>query len=265
MGEHPPIFTRIVCGVDETPESLVAVRQAMRLRDPDGVMCLTAAVHIAKAVHAGPAATHAAESLQQDAEAALAAARDLAPGASERLVNGEPAAVLFHTAEAEDATLIAVGSHGRSRAEGMLLGTVAARVLHDAHRSVLIARAARNDPAAWPGSVVVGVDGSAESAAAYAVASHVAERFGADLRALASTRDRLDRQAAGAIAPELELQPARAVDALETASESADLVVVGSRGLHGLRSLGSVSERVAYNTGASVLIVRPPQSAKVST
>ena len=36
----------------------------------------------------------------------------------------------------------------------------------------------------------------------------------------------------------------------------ADLVVVGSRGLHGLRALGSVSERVAHRARASVLVVR---------
>jgi nucleotide-binding universal stress UspA family protein len=31
---------------------------------------------------------------------------------------------------------------------------------------------------------------------------------------------------------------------------------VGSRGLHGLRALGSVSERVAHDASCSVLVVR---------
>ena len=35
-----------------------------------------------------------------------------------------------------------------------------------------------------------------------------------------------------------------------------DLIVVGSRGLHGLRALGSVSERVAHGAKASVLVAR---------
>ena len=35
-----------------------------------------------------------------------------------------------------------------------------------------------------------------------------------------------------------------------------DLIVVGHRGLHGLRALGSVSERVAHEAQASVLVVR---------
>jgi nucleotide-binding universal stress UspA family protein len=34
------------------------------------------------------------------------------------------------------------------------------------------------------------------------------------------------------------------------------LLVVGSRGLQGLRSLGSVSERVAHEARCSVLVVR---------
>ena len=35
-----------------------------------------------------------------------------------------------------------------------------------------------------------------------------------------------------------------------------DLVVIGSRGLHGLKALGSVSERVAHQAECSVLVVR---------
>lgn len=44
------------------------------------------------------------------------------------------------------------------------------------------------------------------------------------------------------------------------ASLEADLVVVGSRGLHGLVGLGSVSERVAHRARCSVLVVREPAS-----
>jgi nucleotide-binding universal stress UspA family protein len=39
-----------------------------------------------------------------------------------------------------------------------------------------------------------------------------------------------------------------------------DLVVVGSRGLHGVRALGSVSERVAHRARCSVLVVNEPTS-----
>jgi nucleotide-binding universal stress UspA family protein len=39
--------------------------------------------------------------------------------------------------------------------------------------------------------------------------------------------------------------------------ESVSLVAVGSRGLTGLRALGSVSERVAHRAHCSVLVARP--------
>ncbi len=250
-----PTFERIVCGVDGTPASLVAVRQALRLLNANGSLHLVAAVHLAEAAHAGIAATHAARLLQGEVETALAEAQVAAPSATSKVVDGEPGAVLLREAETERATLVAVGSHGRRRAAGILLGTVAARVLRDATCSVLVAREARDDET-WPQSVLVGVDGSTGSAAALGVARSVAERFGGSLRAVASLKDQLDAEAARAIAPELEEEPARAVDVLAAASESADLVVVGSRGLHGLKALGSVSERVAHQARSSVLVVR---------
>lgn len=43
---------------------------------------------------------------------------------------------------------------------------------------------------------------------------------------------------------------------LTAAGADADLLVLGSRGLHGLRALGSVSERVAHRAACSTLIVR---------
>ena len=50
---------------------------------------------------------------------------------------------------------------------------------------------------------------------------------------------------------------ARPVEALVAASHAADLLVVGSRGLHGAKALGSVSERVAHQAACSVLVARP--------
>jgi nucleotide-binding universal stress UspA family protein len=253
---EPPIFTRIICGVDGTPASLVAVRQAVRLQDGDGSLLMTAVANLAKAAQAGMAASHAAELLQDEAEAALAEAQGIAPAASAKLVDGDPGLVLLNQAEADRATLIAVGSHGRRRAAGLLLGTVAARVLRDATCSVLVAKPARNAEA-WPQQIAVGVDGSLESAAAFDVAHGIADRFGGSVRPVASTKDQFDPQAAQVIAPQLEEYERPALDLLVAASESADLIVVGNRGLQGLKALGSVSERVAHQAHSSVLVVRP--------
>jgi nucleotide-binding universal stress UspA family protein len=254
------LFRRIVCGVDGTPESTTAVEQAARLKDADGELLLVSAANLALAAHAGMGASHAAELAQQDAESALAEARRLAPSATERLVDGNPADVLLR--EAEQATLLALGTHGRRRSVAHLLGTVAARVIRDAPTSVLIARPTRDSK--WPQSIVAGVDGSAESGVAFGVARQVAERFGATLRAAASTKDHLDEQAAREIAPGLEEDARGAVEVLVEASGSADLLIVGSRGLHGLKAVGSVSERVANQARCSVIVVRsehPPASA----
>jgi nucleotide-binding universal stress UspA family protein len=252
VAEAPALFRRIVCGVDGTPESTSAVEQAARLRDDDGVLRLVSAANLALAAHAGMGAVHAADLLQQDAESALAEAGRLAPSATEHLVNGDPVTVLLH--EAEQATLLALGTHGRGRTVALFLGTVAARMLRDAPTSVLIARPARDSE--WPQSIVAGVDGSASSGIAFSVARLVAERFGATVRATASTKDHLDEQAARKIAPDLDEDARGAVDVLVEASASADLLVVGSRGLHGLKALGSVSERVANQARCSVIVVR---------
>ncbi len=103
VAEAPALFQRIVCGVDGTPESTTAVEQAARLKDQDGELRLVSAANLSLAAHAGMAAVHAADLLQQDAESALADARRLAPSATERLVNGDPVRVLLR--EAEQATL----------------------------------------------------------------------------------------------------------------------------------------------------------------
>jgi universal stress protein A len=253
------LFDRILCGVDGTPASLVAVRQALRLQDEPASVLLLAIANLAQAAHAGMAARHAADLLQHEAEAALAEAQAIAPSASAKLLDGDPVAVMLSQAETERVTLIAVGSHGRRRAAGLLLGTVAARMLRDAPCSVLVARAAR-DAEAWPRTVVAGVDGSLDSAAAFTVARSLAARFGGSVRAMGSAKDQLDREAARAIAPELEEHGAPAVDVLVAAADPADLVVVGSRGLQGLKALGSVSERVAHHARSSVLVVRSGQT-----
>jgi len=117
---------------------------------------------------------------------------------------------------------------------------------------------ARTAGAEFPQRIVVGVDGSPESAAAYETARRLAGRFTADLWPVVahggkSADKALVRRIVDGRHEDLPDDP---VTALVAAAADADLVVVGSRGLHGLGSLGSVSERVAHQARASVLIVR---------
>jgi nucleotide-binding universal stress UspA family protein len=52
---------------------------------------------------------------------------------------------------------------------------------------------------------------------------------------------------------------AHPVVALVERSRTVDLVVVGSRGIHGLRALGSVSERIAHQAHCTALVVHELQ------
>ena len=251
------MFERIVVGVDASPESLEAVRQADTLLQPGGRLVLIAAVDLSETIHfqIAPTALHAArralekaEELDRAAAAALDRAREEATRATDVAavqVGGAPSAALLETVATEGADVVAVGTHGLGRVAGIALGSVASRMLHRAPCSVLVAR--RPGPGAWaPRRIVVGVDGSPEAEAALAVARELETRFEADTTVLRADVGNPARAlvdvASGAASPSM--------------GPAADLLVVGSRGLDGARALGSVSERVAHRAPCSVLVVR---------
>ena len=186
------MFERIVIGVEESPESLVAVRQASRLLEPDGRLVLAAVADVALAVDAGWAATQVLEDIESEARTALSAACAEAPGAEAVLLDGAPAHALLETARHQGADLVAVGTHGGSRTKGILLGSVATLMLHEARCSVLIARPSTDD-AEFPRTICVGVDGSPGSAQAAEVARKLAQRFNATLAKIAACGGDEDR------------------------------------------------------------------------
>jgi nucleotide-binding universal stress UspA family protein len=252
------LFPSVVCGVDASEAGKIAARVAARVADPDGALVLVAVDDPSLAVHGGWQAVAIAAQLLHDAQAALAQAHDEATSThpvETRLLEGDPLRCLLAEAERRDASLVAAGTHGQSRPVGIALGSVSTSLLHEAPCSVLIARAPRAEP--WPRSLVVGIDGSPGSAEALAAARALSARFGVPLRAVVATGEgTVDLEAARRLAPELEELPGSPVDELHALSEDADLVVVGSRGLKGLRALGSVSERIAHEARCSVLVVR---------
>jgi nucleotide-binding universal stress UspA family protein len=171
---------------------------------------------------------------------------------------GDPFSCLLAEIERRRATLLVVGSHGRSRATGLAFGSVGTRLLRDAPCSVLVARPPMET--LWPRSIVVGLDGSRESAVASAAARDLARRLRTRLRFVAATGEaNVHLTAAYRIAEEIEEHFGSAVRELHRLSFGTDLVVVGSRGLRGLESLGSVSERIAHEAHCSVLVVRTPR------
>jgi nucleotide-binding universal stress UspA family protein len=257
--DRPSVFDRVLVGVDGSEAGFEACRQAVRLADPAAPIEVVAVVHLSDAVHAGLAARELTDVLQQEAEDALAeATRIIGERAQPRFVNGYITSALRHEIEDVHGTLVALGSHGHHRAAEMILGGVAGELLHGAPCSVLIARPTET-PDAFPRSIVVGHDGSPGADLALAAARELSERLGASVRVVTALRGKgvwlghvLDH------VPDAVEVMEKPVPALVAAARQADLLVVGSRGLHGLHALGSVSERVAHRAASSVLVVREP-------
>lgn len=252
------IFGRVLVGIDGSPESVEAARQAAALAN--GPVTLLAAYDLVGGLVGGvgpatPAMIDEA-ALRATAEERLELARDALGGtAAMKVGEGRPWDLLLHEIDRHGATLVAVGSHGHSRPVGVLIGSTATELIHKAPCPVLVTRTAVG---AFPSRIVVGLDGSDESLAAYDVAQALALRFGARLTPMvACLEDDIDadaiQQRLGSRVRSVFNHP---VEALVSASAESDLVVVGSRGLRGLKALGSVSERVAHEAASSVLIVR---------
>jgi nucleotide-binding universal stress UspA family protein len=257
-------FARVACGIDGSPESLDAARQAVRLAPP-GTPILLLGVRdrpLVEAIGAGagtmmpPLPDHRAETVER-LERAAAALADAAR-IETRLLDEPVIPSLLHALHETRATLVALGSHGHSRGAGVLLGSVTTALLHDAPCSVLVARTPP-DPERFPRSITVGFDGSPQARAALSVAGSIARRLGTPLRALVAG----DAGQHDLALPDLAASTFESVaddhDPVHALTHTdADLIVLGSRGLRGVRSLGSVSERVAHRADGSVLVIRPP-------
>jgi nucleotide-binding universal stress UspA family protein len=253
------VFGRILVGVDGSPEGVEAVRQAARLAT--GELTILAAWQrpppVVTGVGVGSAYGELDVTPYRDAASnAVNDARAVVEGGLpvRKVVQGSAWESLLDEVERAERSLVVVGSHGQSRMRGIVLGSTATELIHKAPCPVLVVRPASND---FPRRIVVGVDGSAESAQAYAIAEYLAARFEADLWPVAASGgDGFDKQRVREIVGRYEELADDPVRALVATAADADLVVVGSRGLHGLKALGSVSERVAHGAGCSTLIVR---------
>lgn len=239
------VFERVVCGVDVGRAGQIAARQAAQVVAADGSLLLVTVtvgepVTVVSPAGLGYAVARTkidAATRQRDCDALTLAREDALPcfaGTRMLRVEGEALASLLETIERERATLAVVGSHEHERLPGVVLGSVGTHLLHKAPCSVLVARRGWRD--GKPRRVIAGIDGSARATAALHAARHLADRFGSPLE---------------------QLTDPHPVGALVEAAGPEDLIVVGSRGLHGPRALGSVSERVAHRAPCSVLVVRP--------
>jgi nucleotide-binding universal stress UspA family protein len=248
------VFTRVVCAVERSDLSFEAVRQASLLTPEGGQIELVGIIETRGEEYSAYGAPADVSEVAHSLAGSLTRARALCPRATTELLYGPKVARLLDLLEESDATLVVVGAGSRHRGLGMMLGDVATEMLHRARSSVLVARAT-SDPDAFPRSIVVGFDGSSGARDALSVAFDLADRFGASLRVV-TAGDAAVRTFDELAEFELERDKGSPVAALLAASGEADLVVVGSRALHGLSALGSVSERVGHQASCPVLVVR---------
>ena len=252
------VFDRAVVGVDGTDFGFEALRQTLALSPEDASVRAVTAVDSAIAVHAGFDMSHVRVELEEEAERARAQAAEILEGRANgaaTTMRGDAKSVLRAACAKHDATLLALGGRNSSRFLGIMAGETATTFLHEGTVSVLLARPQWGQ--LWrPTRIVVGLDGSAPSLAALAVADDLAARLGSTLTVETATGGKLvDRD--GSWVDRVDAwHPGHPVAALLDRSLGADLIVLGSRGLHGVRSLGSVSERVAHRAICSCLVVR---------
>jgi nucleotide-binding universal stress UspA family protein len=267
-GSSPPlpVFDRILCAVNGSRGSAEAVRQAIALAASGGSIRFVAVTDV-RGVGANRIASLGEHSAQQALAAARALGRDKGIQIETELVHADDIAETLLTREGHD--LMVVGSHGATRFAGITLGNVATVLAHRTTGPLLIARPG---PAhdGFPKRIAIAVDGSPTSEAlvriggrlaaahcSYAHLVHVmADEHGSRERhalALLST----DLFELTGVEPLVDAPSGPVADEIVGLAERTDanLVVVGRRGLSGLRAIGSVSERVAHRAPCSVLIM----------
>jgi nucleotide-binding universal stress UspA family protein len=228
----------VLVGVDSTPAATAAVEQGAILAGCTGTLELMASYDAAQTrEEPAPIFLDAVRDRDRAQQRLLALARALPAGikATTTVVPGRLDAVLVDELEIGHEGLVVVAAD---------MGATAAEVLHRSPCSVLLARPGVGWP---PQSIVVGVDGSPESARAYATGRDLAARFGAQLTAFV---------ACGGPSPGAEDSPVGPASALLEAAERADLLILGQRGRHGSQVLGPVAAQLAHEAPCSVLVVR---------
>lgn len=216
------------------------------------------------------------ETARQDLEKARSYLKDHAVEAEIDLQSGRPASAIVDFAAANGVDLVILGSHGHGTAERLNLGSIGSAVKHHVPCSILVARG----PPTLK-RVILATDGSQRSRIAVAVGREIAKAFAAQAT-LAHVIDMnsygLARTAAAkrgkTLMIEERMREMRSAEGLDTSvsygppakqlrklakSQKAGLIVVGSRGLGGLKglALGSISDGLTHKADQSVLVVKP--------
>lgn len=288
---HTP--STIVVGIDGSPSSELALHwataEAVRRQQP-----LTLVTAWTVDYTAGMMGTlvpvlvdECATLLDEAAQRVRAAAPELP--VTTHTVQRQPAAALIEASER--AALVVVGARGVGGLTALLTGSTSMQVAAHAHCPVVVVR--ERPTHRTPGAVVVGLDGSEASGLALRYAFELAREHGLGVHAVhawdvnlidgtfavtsvIASIDELEQEQRELVEkwttacrehfPDVklttELRPGRPGDALVDASDSAELLVVGSRGLGGFRGLllGSVSRTVLHRAHCPVAVVRAHHS-----
>ena len=273
----------ILVGVDDTPESQLALHWAVEAAEARGVAVRVVRAYLnelsrwpALGVEGYVPSPMPLDEYEQQVETAVRYARDRLgyEGGSGWLANDDPAHAIL--TEAGEAEMVVVGTRSRNKMSAVVLGSVATSVAAKAPCPVVVVRGERRT-----GPVVVGTDGSADSEQAVAFGFEEAARTGQPLRvvycwhpqdqqadSVASTEGLLQNWLAESLAPYRNKYPTvraqasvmggRASAELVDLSATASLVVVGSRGRGGVAGLllGSVSQSLLHHADSPVAIVR---------
>lgn len=262
MKDEMSVFARILAGVDGTDWGFEALRQALLLAPASAEVRAVTALDTAPAIHTGLQAAHFAELLTKEAAQARTTALtiiDGRPNADAFVLRGKPVNVLRRERDDQDTTLLALGGRRSSRFLGIVLGDTGTELLHDAACSVLLAYPAHDGPWA-PRRIVVGLDSSSCAQAALRTADELADRFGGSVEVVAATGGKPAEPEERWASRVQSWDTRTPVEALVARSREVDLVVVGSRGVTGIKSIGSVSERVAHQAHCTVLVAHEPPS-----
>lgn len=222
--------------------------------------------------------------------ATLTAARRFATAAAEPVADLDIETFLVETSpipalrdRSKDARLLVVGNRGSGAFRRGLLGSVSTAMARHAECPVaVIPEPEQYSPQRVLGPVVVGVDGSACSAQALAIAFDEAAHRNVPVRAVLTwsefnpyiPRPEMQVEAEALLSeslagyadtyPDLEVQQVvsedRAARRLLVEGEHAQLIVVGSHGRGGFAgmTLGSVSQAVLHAADCPLIIARPP-------
>jgi nucleotide-binding universal stress UspA family protein len=182
-----------------------------------------------------------------------------------RVLFGDPIESLGFVCRDDEVELLVLGSRGRSRLARALLRSVSAHLGSAARCPVIVVPPGAGEHFLQldrsGGSIVCGIDGSAEAARALRVAAWLAEAMDLQLPPVIVDAGRPSEDPDGdEPTPRVvrSRDPAQALRAYALSSD-ARLIAVGSRGRNAMRAvlLGSVSGELAATAPLPVLVVSP--------